>query len=287
MGGGGYLVLLVALAGCQQEPQQQRGPSQQPEPVGWSVGRLSGEVLQDLREDGSRMFATVQAVPPNSDAPRSLIVRWLEAAGGPAKWSFSDQPVLDARLVPRAGGALVITQARTLTWLSSQESKPRELDSQVVAPLSLSADGRFVAYARGEIPDLEIVRFDLEHQAVDSVTQGMAPAWSPALSEDGSRLIFVSGVRGYPDFWEMRQDQVVRLSDRQVNPVPFPSGPSAPILTESTLTFEDAERIHVVALKPLRLLRSVRGTLPVAAPRRDALLLQDPAGADARWEPVQ
>ena len=261
---------------------------EEPEPAGWSSGRLGGEILQDLREDGSRLFARVQPVPPNSDAPRALVVRWLGAAGEPAKWEFAGQTVLDARLVPGTGGALVITKARKLFWLASPEARPSELDSQVNAPLSLSADGRFVAYARGEIPDLEIVRFGLEHRAVDAVTEGMAPAWSPALSEDGSRLIFVSGARGYPDFWEMsRAGQVARISDRQIDPLPFPSGPSAPIWIANALTFEDAERVHVVALGPLRLLRSMPGSLPVAAPHRNALLLQGRAEADSRWEPVQ
>jgi hypothetical protein len=273
------LLLLAALllSGCQ--------PDAEATLRSVDAQRAPGEILLDLREDGTRLFAAVLPVPPASDAPRAVIARWLDQGGTKASpWAFDGIPVFDARLVPGSQAALVITTGRDLVLLPARRGLPARLDSQVHPPLSLSQDGRYLAYARGEIPDLEIARYDLAHRTPAGGTQSMAPAWSPVLSEDGSRLLFVSGSTGYPEIWELHDDlTVVQRTDRRREPVPFPAGPSAPLWNDGTIAFEDPDGVHVMSVDPPRLQRSLPGALPVLVSRSRAFIVQDPGGQSPRW----
>ncbi len=245
--------------------------------------RVPTEVLQDLRDDGARMFATVQPVPPNSDAPRAVIARWVDRDGAKASWSFDGIPVLDARFVPGSEAALVLTRTRELVLLPSRSAMPSHIDSEVLGPVSVSRNGRYVAYGRGEIPDVEIVRYDLARGQAVGGTQDMAPAWSPVLSEDGSRLLFVSGKTGAPELWELDTDHTaVQRTDRTRDPIPFPTGPSAPIWDRNTIAFEDNDGVRILSVDPPRLLRTVPGTLPLLSTRSRAFVVQDPAGLAPR-----
>lgn len=274
-----FAISLALGAGCNRGPEQELG--------GLDTGRAADEIFQDVGDDGTRLFASVQPALPHSDAPRTLVVRWLERDVGPTSWAFEGQGVLDARLVPATGSALVITAARELVLLESRHAEPVPLDTRVHAPLSLSGDGRYVAYSRGEVPDLEVVRFDLSSRTAAGATRGMAPAWSPALSEDGSRLVFVSGKSGLPELWELaRNGSVVQLSDRQRDPVPFPQGPTAPIWSGEHIAFESPDGVQVLSLAPLRVARALPGALPVAGPRAGVILVQPRAGGAPRWESV-
>lgn len=250
------------------------------------AARAPGEVLQDLRDDGARLYATEQPVPPFSDAPRALISRWIDAKGRKVpSWAFENVPVFDVRMVPGSEAVVVITSRRELVVLASHRDSPTHIDTQAHAPLSLSRDGRFVAFSRGEIPDLEIVCYDLERRERVAGTQNMAPAWSPVLSEDGSRLLFVSGSTGYPELWELRDDRtVVQRTDRMRDPVPFPTGPTAPIWDRGGIVFEDPDGVHSLSLDPPKLLRSVPGSLPVLMSRSRGFVVQDREGRAPRWE---
>ena len=55
----------------------------------------------------------------------------------------------------------------------------------------------------GEPPDLELARVDVRGGAHEQLTFGMAPVWSPALSEDGAEVVFVSGAGGEPRLHRM------------------------------------------------------------------------------------
>lgn len=271
-----FLLTALCLVACESDPDATLRSV--------DATRAPGEMLLDLRDDGTRMLATVQPVPPASDAPRAVIARWLDRTDSKdSAWTFDGIPVFDARFVPGSQAAVVITSGRELVLLSSRRALPALLDSQAHAPLSLSQDGRYLAYARGEIPDLEIVRYDLVRKAQVGATHEMAPAWSPVLSEDGSRLLFVSGSTGYPELWELRDDQsVLQRTDRRHAPIPFPSGPSAPIWNRGTIAFEDPSGVHVMSVDPPRLLRSLPGTLLVSGNRSGAFIVQDP-GQRSRW----
>ena len=143
-------LLCLALLGCQRDPEDSLRSVES--------SRAANEFLLDLRDDGARLFASAEPAPPDSDAPRTLRARWLEPLDSTRDaWTFHGIPVHDARLVPGSEAAVVITSARELVFLDSRRSMPAHLDSNVYAPLSISRDGHFLAYARGEIPELEIV----------------------------------------------------------------------------------------------------------------------------------
>jgi hypothetical protein len=271
-------LIVLSLTACAEDPNSALRALDSP--------RQPGEVLQDLRDDGARMFSTVQPVPPFSDAPRTLIARWIDPKGREnSSWAFDGVPVFDIRLVPGSEAVVAITSRRELVVIASHRESPTPIDSQAHAPLSLSRDGRYVAFARGEIPDLEIVCYDLVRKARVAATQNMAPAWSPVLSDDGSRLLFVSGSTGHPELWELRDDQsVVQRTDRMRDPVPFPSGPSAPIWNRDGIVFEDPDGVHLLSLDPPKLLRSLPGSLPIVMSRSRGFVVQDPEGRPPRWE---
>jgi len=264
-------LLCLALLGCQRDPNDTVHAIES--------SRAANEFLLDLHDDGARLFAAVEPVPPDSDAPRRIRVRWLDRPNStPAAWSFDGIPVLDARLIPGSQAAVVITSARQLVLLENRRAMPVHLDSNAHAPLAVSQDGRFLAYARGEIPDLEVVRYDLRRNASSSSSHHMAPAWCPALSPDGSRLVFVSGASGFPELYQLREDDsVVQLTDRKHDPIPFPSGPTAPVWINGSIAFGDADAVHVLALDPPRILHSIPGALPVLADGARSLIVHDPS----------
>ncbi|HQP38820.1 MAG TPA: hypothetical protein PLI95_26735, partial [Polyangiaceae bacterium] len=77
--------------------------------------------------------------------------------------------------------------------------------------------------------------------------------------------------------------EAVQRTDRSRDPVPFPTGPSAPIWDRNTIAFEDNEGVRIVSVDPPRLLRTVPGTLPLLSTRSRAFVVQDPAGLGPRW----
>ena len=104
------------------------------------------------------------------------------------------------------------------------------------------------------------------------------------LQLDRRRLLFVSGKTGAPELWELDNDHAaVQRTDRSRDPVPFPTGPSAPIWDRNTIAFEDNEGVRIVSVDPPRLLRTVPGTLPLLSTRSRAFVVQDPAGLGPRW----
>jgi len=107
---------------------------------------------------------------------------------------------------------------------------------------------------------------------------------SAVITEDGSRLLFVSGKTGAPELWELDNDHAaVQRTDRTRDPIPFPTGPSAPIWDRNTIAFEDNEGVRILSVDPPRLLRTVPGTLPLLSTRSRAFVVQDPAGLGPRW----
>jgi len=278
------LLLALALGACNRTPSQE---SQDPAAivVAAEQSRLSDELLLDARDDGARLFATVNPVLPNSDAPRTLRVRWLESGAHDASpWSFDGIPVLDARFIPRTNSALLITETRQLVLLAARTAMPVELHASVYAPLSLSSNGRFAAFTSGDAPDLEVVTLDVQRREVVFSTRDMAPTWCPALSDDGSSVLFVSGASGSPDFFELRRDgRLLKRTDLVTRPLPFPSGPSAPVWSGSRLVFENRDGVHLVDTADMHLLKSTEGGLVVASPAHRGVIVQAPSTHRARW----
>jgi hypothetical protein len=190
-----------------------------------------GEVVLDVRSDGAALFGTLEEVPEHSDGDRVLVVR-SELGGAPFAGSLDGTHVLDARFAD--GGIVAIGADHVLRFYDARGVV--ELDAAVTAPLSVA--GSTVAYARGEMPDFEIARADVRTGAVMQVTRGMAPAWSPALSPDGTEVLFVSSAEGSPRLYRHDGGSARALARTQR----FPTSPRAPRWDgAASLEFEDEE----------------------------------------------
>ncbi|UJR79919.1 TolB family protein [Sandaracinus amylolyticus] len=186
-----------------------------------------GEVLLDRRDDGATLIGRLVPVPEGSDADRVLTLGTSGLDG-----AFDGTAVLDARFV--AGGLVVLRADHVL--VAHRDGATIELDTQVEGPLSIA--GTRVAYVRGEFPELELAIADARSGQARVLTQGMAPAWSPALSPDGSEIVFVSGVHGSP---RLHRVDTRGGAPRALPPSErFPTAPVAPRWTaDGTLHFED------------------------------------------------
>lgn len=247
------------------------------------LGALApGEVLLDANRSSTLLAARVLPAPTNAGPKRLLSVRWLD--GSPAgEWALSSRPILDVQFVPNTDGAVVLTAAQELVWLESKFAEPAELDESAYGPLSVSEDGRFVSYVRGEPPDVEVVRLDLQQRSAELLTHDLAPCWNPTLSADGHSVLFVSGATGSPELWRVDGNaKPVQLTRREGGThalLPFPSGPGAAKWLGDTLVFQDTAGVHVLSVPTLRLIRSYANEqLPVVLPSVGELLLQQPAG---------
>ncbi|AKF07494.1 TolB family protein [Sandaracinus amylolyticus] len=211
--------LVLALAAC----------SRPDAPAAHEAAPLldEGEVLLDRREDGATLIGRLAPVPEDSDADRVLTLGTSGLDG-----SLDGASVLDARFV--AGGLVVLRADHVL--VAHRDGATIELDTQVEGPLSIA--GTRVAYVRGEFPELELAIADARSGQARALTQGMAPAWSPALSPDATEIVFVSGVRGSPLLYRVDTrggaPRALPPSER------FPTAPVAPRWTaDGTLHFED------------------------------------------------
>jgi hypothetical protein len=250
-------VLLVALAGCHEVPSTSASSSLTEGPTAeTSVERLvpaaptgpgvdlartvpSEEVVLDRRADGARLMGRLEPVPENADPDRVLR---LQASGASLAPALHDARVLDARFAP--DDALVVLGADHVLRLHLASGAEIPLDGQVEPPLSLV--GQRVAYVRGSPPELEVAVVDLPSGAVYTVTEGMAPAWSPALSPDGTQVLFVSAREGSPRLYVA---PTAGGPPRALPPTErFPTAPIAPRWEEGALRFWDEQGELVLPL---------------------------------------
>lgn len=208
------ICLVVLLAACSDG-----------RPSSASAPLVDGIVL-DQRDDGALLLATIEPAPPGSDAERTLILR-----SEPAGLVPEGERALDARFARSA--ILVLGVDHVLRAIDAQGAIT-VVDDQAQPPLAVAND--IVAYARGEMPFFEIARADLETGAARTITHGLAPAYSPAISEDASTIVFVSTASGAPRLHRIdAQGALTALA-----PTPrTPSSPIAPRLEGSVLRFHD------------------------------------------------
>lgn len=199
-------------------------------------------VVLDLRDDAVALSGRVQAAPADTDADRVIVLDAHEA------WAVIDPAlsgahVLDARFVDDAVVEdAVVTLGSDHVLRVHRAGSSSALDAQAEAPLSVA--GHLVAYARGDMPLFELARADLHTQSVTVWTEGMAPLWSPALSEDGTSAIFVSGVSGEPQLYRVDGSGAPVMLEGVAQ---FPSSLRAPRWVGSSLHFED-ESGHALTL---------------------------------------
>jgi hypothetical protein len=180
------------------------------------------ELVLDERADGARLLATVLPAREGSDADRVLAAR-LEL-GGRLEHVPALERVIDARVV-------LIDAHHTLVLLEADDAIA--IDEGAEAPLAVR--GESVVYARGDMPFFELARLDAATQVVTPLTEGHAPAYSPAIDADGS-VVFVSSREGRPRLHRVSRDGAI---EPLVPTQRTPSSPRAPRLEQGLLTFED------------------------------------------------
>lgn len=261
------LVALLAAA-CARET------TARPTPAAAALAlRAPDEIVLDLSARGEALVARPLPVPEDSDADRTLAVRWLGASGA-RPWRFANTPVIEARFVPQRGAMLVITTAHELVRVDAPDAAPRTLDTKVYGPLSLDALGRAAVYTRGEVPMLEVVRVDLGTGATRAMAPSLVPAWCPTLANDGREVITVASPEGTPALYRLRDDGApVRWA---LPPdTPLPTGPSAPVVFGDALVYESDGALHALGFDGTRRRSLPRVGLPVLVAGAPALLAQD------------
>jgi hypothetical protein len=185
------------------------------------------ELVLDERADGARLLATVVPALEGTDADRLLAAR-LEIRGRIVSSPWLDR-VIDARFVG-AERIVLIDAQHTLLLVEGGEAIP--IDEGAEAPLAVR--GEAIVYARGDMPFFELARLDAATHVVTPLTEGYAPAYSPAIDADGS-VVFVSTREGRPRLHRVASGEVTALAPTQRTP----SSPRAPRLEQGLLSFED------------------------------------------------
>lgn len=210
------------------------------------------EVLDVL--DNRVLRGVALEAPPDSDAMLTYTLL-LELDGEPVGLPPELSPALNALLLPNdqlvvatRAGELVVTDLRTT----------RVLDAPVERSLDVSADGRHVAYMRGdEMPFYDLYAVDVASGQKTQLTSNRMPVWSPAFSLDGTRVVFAAASTGVPAVYTVGRDgsalrqhtniDVTNVGGQPSRPLDWaPTGPRAPLWSPGFFVFEGEE--GVVAL---------------------------------------
>lgn len=243
---GSVILLLLGLVACSSAPSDAprgaRASLEQGEPTSAREAEAPPapaplEVVLDVRADGARLLGRVLPAPPDSDADR-VLEGSLEGAPIEGVEPLLSR-VIDARFF--GDGVLVLDARHVLSLVRDREA--RELDRGVEAPLAVR--GATLVYARGEMPFFELARIE-GVGAPHTLTEGYAPAYSPAIGEDGS-VVFVSTRAGRPRLYRASLGgRIEPLAETARTP----SSPRAPSLERGLLTFEDERGEVTIALDP-------------------------------------
>ncbi|MBI2393621.1 MAG: hypothetical protein HYV09_28845 [Deltaproteobacteria bacterium] len=264
------LVLLLAVVGCERTPSGGPAPVEIAEPAlraDESIldARPDGSVA-DARHGGATLLAREIPPRPDGDGVRQLVARKQIGAREIALGTVSDAKLIDrATVVVRTDGTLERVD---------DDGAVRTLDKQAFGPISVR-NGK-VAYVRGEMPELEVALADVERGAPIALTAGFAPAWCPAIADDGS-VVFVSARKSATELVRARVGEEPRtLGLWTDSPPPLPEGPFAPIVAGDRLIFESGDGLAVLSLDGV-----LRKTIPgLRAPvlRGDRVMLRGEAG---------
>ena len=188
------------------------------------VEAVGAEIELDARSDGARLVGVLRPTPQDTDADRVLDAELRSHTGVVVLG-----PVLDARFV--ASGIVLVDPMHTLVL--ARDGARTEIDRLAEAPLAVRGDD--VVYARGDMPFFELAHLEASSGVTRAITEGFAPAYSPAIDSDGS-VVFVSSREGRPRLHRVRVDGTIEaLAPTQR----APSSPHAPRLDRGRLTFED------------------------------------------------
>lgn len=243
---------LGLLAGCR--------PAVEKNETGQTEARVAqaleaGAVVLDRAASGAVLLGQPRAVPADTDGARLLRLRWLDGRGAEVRVEGAAE-VVDAHFFADGAAIVAVREGGELVTLAANGTTARVLDHDAHGPLSVS--GNAVAYARGRAPELEIARADLLSGGARELTTGQAPCWSPALSDDGRAVLYVSAATGFPELYVVREGSPARKLTSRVEgeAVPFPTSPRAPRWRgdehRGTLSFADETGEKTLELRALR-----------------------------------
>lgn len=221
------LALTCAMAwastGCEAPPQDQEARTAT---RAQALEQAPELVLTQRAQPDTRITALPVPVREGVDALRVLTLTRVPAGLGLEPGAR----VLDAQWVDEES-VLVLGADQVLRHHTEQGV--RVVDEHVLGPISVS--GEVAAYVQGEPPDLWLAVADLRGEQVQRL-KDVAPAWSPALSQDGREVLFVASHEGRPHFF-------VRRADGELESLPTgqrtPSSAVAPLWRGGALFFED------------------------------------------------
>lgn len=222
---------------------------------------LSGKVNLDIADGAfvqsihqqSFVEGTLRDAPENAD-PARIFDAVLVADG---KRTPILDGVEDAKFLDDGSVIAISNQHELIRWTPTSQTKLME---NVFGPLSVA--GQRVVFTVGEaMPDFRVVALDLESGQQWDAPRNMSPAWSPALDQDGERVLFTTSytsestiVLGHlGDEFEVESEFKVDLP---------PSGTNAPILKSDVLftqTEMGLKRLHL----PTKTWTDLSGDLPL------------------------
>ena len=189
------------------------------------------ERVLDVRETGS-IVGTVIPPPPDADPALVHEARWVDGARVQSLGLVQDAVFLSSAQLAVVDGedtlAIVTRDARRL------------VDRHVAPGLAHVPACACLIYVRGEVPDQELVLFDLESSEKRVLSANLGPAWLPALSADGKRVAVASASAGLPGIVLLSLDGTVlaRVPKEGLAPA-FPQGPDRPVWLGDTLVFRN------------------------------------------------
>lgn len=257
-----FVILALALGGCDAASENSETrpvgltaePPSTPSPALRLPDLGEGEVLLALHGQAGFITGVPYPPPPNADPDRILAATLHHDGSQTDLGDVEDAKFLDD------GSLVLINRAHDLVHVSGAAHKV--LASRVYGPLSVV--GTRVAYTTGPgMPDFRAAALDVATGQAWRAAEDLMPAWAPALSEDGTGLVFASGHTGTTSLVVAELGPELRVTG--LHPIGLaPSGPNAPIWQASSLIYESEEGLKRLDMQTFQT-TALNGALPVLA----------------------
>ena len=212
-----------------------------------AASQREGEGLLGVGARGELLFGAPVEALPNTDQPPLFRPRLHSPGNAKAASLPDDLGVIEGATFLPEGALLLLTEDhRLLAW----DGKSLELvDEGVHGPVARSPSGQFIAYLEGEEPVFSIVSRDMKANTMARPAGDITGCWSPAVG-DGGEVVFMASATGYGELYRaVPGEDPVKLTERERGQtIAVPSGPSAPLLLDGSLYFEDRDGAHRIDL---------------------------------------
>jgi hypothetical protein len=241
---------IAALPACAKDVGPARDLPPDEAPLGRAEARVravearAGWEILSFASDGAVLYGFRQGAPPASDARVTYEARAL-APGAKVPVSLGGARLFDAALSPAGDVTAYVTSPGGELWLAARGVEPHPVAEDVSPGLAFSRDGRALAYARGERPELDVYWVDVATGRETRLSDDPAPDYLPAFSDDGARIAFVSARGGRPRLW------IAPKGGGPAAPLagdgPVPDGREAPLWASGLVVFSDGRSVHARA----------------------------------------